>query len=186
MTLAGLGGEAAVGVRRRPLAQVDLGPAALAQVALLEAREQLVDELLVRLAEERVVEAEPRREQPEGLRVGLGLAERLDRRLVPGQVVVAPGEDHVEVLELRRRRQHHVGVGGGIGHELLEHDREQVLAAKAREHLFLVWGDGGRVRAPADERLDRGSSDSSVSAAPTCDMLIVRTGPGRNLAPCGR
>ena len=68
------------------------------------AGEQRVDELLVGVGEAGVVEAEPRREQPEGLGVRLGLAARLDRRLVPGQVVVAPGEDHVEVLELGRGR----------------------------------------------------------------------------------
>ena len=43
---------------------------------------------------------------------------------------MAPRLHDVEVLELGRRRQHHVGVAGRVGHELLGHDREQVLAGQ--------------------------------------------------------
>ena len=148
--------EAALRVRRRALAELDLLPAALPQAVLLEAGEQAVRELLVGLAEERILEAEAPRDQAEHLGVRLRLPARLDRGLVPGQVVMAPGEDHVEVLELRGRGEHHVGVCGGVGHELLEHDREQVLAPQAGEHALLIGRDRGGVRAPADERLHRG------------------------------
>ena len=86
---------------------------------------------------------------------GFASPQRLDRRLVEGEVVVAPGEDDVEVLELRGRRQDDVGVARGVGHELLEHDGEQVLAAQPGEHPLLVGGDLGRVRVPDDQRLDR-------------------------------
>ena len=68
---------------------------------------------------------------------------------------MAPGEQHVAVLELRGGRQHHVGAGGGVGHELLEHHHEEVVAAQAFEHALLVGGDRGRVRVPAHERLHR-------------------------------
>ena len=48
--------------------------------------------------------------------------------------MVTPQERRVEVLELRRDRQHDVGVAGGVGHELVEHNREQIVALKAGEH----------------------------------------------------
>ena len=68
---------------------------------------------------------------------------------------MAPRPDDVEVLELRRRRQDDVGVRGGVGHELLAHDREQVVAAQAREHPLLIGRDRRRVRVPDDQRRDR-------------------------------
>ena len=101
------------------------------------------------------IEAHARGKQPERLGGRLRLAERLDRGLVEGEVVMAPREERVEVLELRRRRQDHVGVPGGVGHELLDHEREQVLAAQAGQHALLLGRDLGRVRRPDDERCDR-------------------------------
>ena len=53
------------------------------------------------------------------LGVGHGLAERLDGRLVPPEVEVPPGLHRVGLLDLRRRREDHIGVPGRIGEELL-------------------------------------------------------------------
>jgi hypothetical protein len=69
--------------------------------------------------------------------------------------VVAPREHTVEVLELGRRRQHDVGVNRGVGHELLEHDGKQVLAAQSFQHPLLVGSDLGGIRRPDDQRFDR-------------------------------
>ena len=68
---------------------------------------------------------------------------------------MAPGPDDVEVLELRRRREDDVRVRGGVGHELLAHDREQVVAAQALEHALLIGRDRGGVRVPDDQGRDR-------------------------------
>ena len=152
LELAGLGDEVAVGVRRLALAEVDLGPAPLAEAVAREVLQQLLHQLLVGVGEAGVRQAEALGQQPEGLRVRLRLPQRLDRGLVPGHVVMAPGEEHVQVLELRGGRQHHVGMGRGVGHELLEHDREEVLPAEAFEHPLLIRGDVGRVGVPAHER----------------------------------
>ena len=43
----------------------------------------------------------------------------------------------------------------GVGHELLEHDGEEVVAAQPLEHPLLVGRDRRRVGVPADERLHR-------------------------------
>ena len=129
--LARLGAEASLGVRDRPLTEIDLGPAAFTQAVFLEALEELVDQLLVAVCEAGIVEPEARREQTKGLGVRLGLTERLDGRPAEGQIVVAPGEDHVQVLELRGGREHDVRVTSRVGHELLEHHGEQVVASQA-------------------------------------------------------
>ena len=113
------------------------------------------EQLLVRLGEARVVDAERARQQPEDLAVGARLAERSDRRLVEREVVVPPRPDDVEVLELRRRGEDHVRVARGVGHELLAHDREEVVAAQPREHALLIRRDRGGVRVPDDQRGDR-------------------------------
>ena len=88
--------EPAFGVRGGSLSEVDLEPAALAEVLerdpLRCAIEHRGEELLVGLLETSIVEAEPGGQQTEHLGVGLRLAERRDRRLVVGDVVVPPRE----------------------------------------------------------------------------------------------
>ena len=96
---------------------------------------------------------------------GLRLAERRDRGLVEQRVGVAVGSVHVEVLELRRRRQHVVGVVGGVGEEVLEHDREEVLAREAARDLRRVGRDRDRVAVVDDERLDLRPEARAVGAA---------------------
>ena len=94
---------------------------------------------------------------PEQLAVADRLAEWFDGRLVPAHPEVAPRRHHVGRLDLRRRRQHDVGVPGGVGEELLVHDREQVVAREAAPGQLGVRNDHERVgsstrsaRAPAD------------------------------------
>ena len=170
MRAAALGPEAAVGVRRRALAEIDLRHPRSRRPSL-EPGEQLLNELRVALAEARIVEAEPLGQEPEDLGVRHGLAARLDRGLVLRQVVVAPREDHVEMLELCRGREDDVGVLRGVGHELLEHDGEQVLAAQALEHPLLVGATTAGFEFQQTQRLDRRVQPGSVSASPSWDML---------------
>ena len=58
------------------------------------------------------------------------------------------------MLRLHRRRQDDVGVSGGVGHPLLEHDREQVLAREAGVHARVIGVARGGVRVEDDERGD--------------------------------
>ena len=73
-----------------------------------------------------------RGEQAENLGVRLGLAQRLDRRVVGDHVVVPVRPHHIEVFELCRRRQHDVRIIGRVGAKLLQYDGEQVLARETR------------------------------------------------------
>ena len=68
----------------------------------------------------------------EDLDVRLRLAGRRQRGPRQLQVVMAVGEVQVGVLEERGDRQQDVGVIGGVGLELLEHDGEQIVAAAGR------------------------------------------------------
>jgi hypothetical protein len=55
---------------------------------------------------------------------------------------MAVGEVYVQVLELRGRGQHVVRPVGGIGLEVFEHHREQVLARQALANGREVGRDG--------------------------------------------
>ena len=94
-------------------------------------------------------------EAPEDLAVRECLAQRLDRRLVERHVDAAPRRHQVEVLELGRRRQHDVRVRSGVGEELLDHDREQVVAPQPIEHAALVGRDRRGVGVVDDQRPHR-------------------------------
>ena len=75
------------------------------------------------------------REQPEDLGVRLGLAARLDRLLVDGEIEMPPREHHVVVLAGHGGGQHDVGVSRGVGDEMLGRDEEQILAAQPLDDL---------------------------------------------------
>ena len=62
---------------------------------------------------------------------------------------------HVDVLELRRGGQHEVGVVGGVGLEVFEHDGEEILAREARRDFARLRRDGDRVAVVDDQRIDR-------------------------------
>ena len=61
----------------------------------------------------------------------------------------------VVVLEKHGRRQDHVGHAGGLGHELLVHAHEQVLARKAALDAILLGRDRDRVGVLDQERGNR-------------------------------
>ena len=81
---------------------------------------------------------------------------------------------HVEVLELRRRRQHVVGVVGRVGLEVLEHDGEQVFAREAGRDGARLRRDRDRVAVVDDQRLDRRVGRLAQRSRPSVLMLIVR------------
>ena len=99
-----------------------------------------------------MVEAERAGEPAEDLAVREALAGRLDGRQVERDVVVPVGVVQVEVLRLHRRGQHDVGEVRRVGHALLEHDREQVLAREAGVHARVVGVAGGGVGVEDDHR----------------------------------
>ena len=81
----------------------------------------------------RMLGAEPRSPGPaDHLVVGAALARRLDQLGAELDVAVAAGLVDVVVLEEHRRGQHDVGHRGRLGHELLVHGDEQVLAQRSR------------------------------------------------------
>ena len=79
----------------------------------------------------------------------------LDRRLVPAQVQVTPRRHDVDRLDLRGGRQHDVGVQRRVGHELLVHHREQVVAQQALANELGVGRDHQRVDADHHHRVHR-------------------------------
>ena len=83
------------------------------------------------------------------------------------QVVVAVGEVEIGVLQERGHGQQDIGVIGGVGLELLQHDGEEVFAAQAAHHGVLIGRDGApgwSCRPPSPSRADR---SSVVSACPS-------------------
>ena len=103
----------------------------------------VLGELHVAHLELRIVETHRRGQQAEDLGVGLGLAARLDRLLVDGEIEVPPGEHHVVVLSRHGGGEDDVGVSGRIGDEVLGRHEEQIFAAKP-------FDDGVGLRCLAD------------------------------------
>ena len=93
---------------------------------------------------------------------------------------------HVDVLELRGGRQHVVGVVGGVGLEVLEHDGEQVLAREALRHLARLRRHRDRIAVVDDQRVDRRLAPAA-DASPIVLMLIVRgVRPAEQVGPLQR
>ena len=60
----------------------------------------------------------------------------------------------VVAFEEGRRRQHDVGVQRGVGHHLLEHDREQILAFEAAQDASLIRDRDRRVAVVDEQHVD--------------------------------
>ena len=146
--------KAPVGERRVGNRQADPAGRGLQRLESHRAAQRLRGQRLVAVAEARLVEAHRGGQAAEDLGVGQRLAERRNRRLVQQHVGVAVAGVQVEVLELRRRRQHPVGVVGGVGQEVLQHDGEQILPRKAARHLRRLRRHRDRVAVVDDQRLD--------------------------------
>ncbi len=62
------------------------------------------------------------------------------------------------MLQEGGRRQHDIGVVGGVGEELLVHHGEEVAAHQSPNHGVLVGSNGRGIRVVDEERLNRGPS----------------------------
>ncbi len=67
--------------------------------------------------------------------------------------VVEIGEDEVVEFEEAGGGQHVIGVDGGVGHEEVGHDGEQVLARQASADCFGAGTRGHNVVVPGEQRL---------------------------------
>ncbi len=68
---------------------------------------------------------------------------------------VARGGVQIVMFEEHGRRQDDIGIGRGVGQELLVHDREQILAREAGTHLAELGRDAQRVGVLDEHGLDR-------------------------------
>ena len=97
------------------------------------------------------------RERGEDLPVRSRLALGRDHRLRILEIEVAERAVQVRMLHRGRGRQHEVRVVCRVGHHLLVHHREEVLAGEPAQHQRLVRADGGGIRRVDVERLHRRS-----------------------------
>ncbi len=157
--------EAAVRERRDEPIHTRIGqPDVPARHQLVEARvrergvveiERLPHERLVGLGERGMIEPHRAGETAEEFGVGHTLAGRLDGAVIDEHVVVAIAPVDVHVLGLHRGRKQVVGVARGVGHEVLVHDGEQILAREPREHARAIRRNRCGVRVVDHEGLDR-------------------------------
>ena len=104
--------------------------------------------------------AEPLCECADHIVVGAGFRVRFDHPGAHQQVAVAAAHIDVVMLQEGRRRQHDVGIARGVGHELLVHGEEEVIAHESLTHLGrfrrhrrgvdVLHDDGGDRRAVAE------------------------------------
>ena len=66
------------------------------------------------------------------------------------------------MLELRRRREDPVGVVAGVGAEVLEDHREEILARHPTCHGEMIGGDRRGVRVVDHERTHRRAADPRI------------------------
>src|SRR5262249_11379229 len=89
----------------------------------------------------------------------VGVRTRLANRINdwPPQIHVqrTVGFGEVVAFEKRRRRQHDIGKECGVGHHLIEHDREQVLTLQSLEDAILIGNSRRRIAVVDEQHLDR-------------------------------
>ena len=92
---------------------------------------------------------------------------------------VALGE--IVRLQKCRGRQNHVGVSRGVGHHLIEDDREEILSGHALEHALLFGHRRDRVAVVDEQRLDRriGGSVQRAAELVHVDHRVSGSGPSQ-------
>ena len=154
------------------------------EVAVARFAQGPVDDLARAHRERRVLGAETLRQRDDHLVVRAAALRRLDDLRRELQVLVAARGVDVVVFEEHRRGQHDVGVARRVGHELLVHAGEQVLAREAVPHLLLMrarrragWcsGSASPHRRAALQRL-------RVAGQDRADPRLVESGGRRNRA----
>ena len=99
--------------------------------------------------------AEALRESAKNLVVGAALARRVDELRPDLEMLVAAAGIEIVVLHEHGRGQHDIGHERRLGHELLVHADEEILAGKTPFHELLLRRDGDRVGVLDQHRLDR-------------------------------
>ena len=85
--------------------------------------------------------AEPPRQRADHLVIGAAFAGRLDQLRSEQNVLAAAGRIDIVVLDEHGGGQHHVGHLRRVGHELLVHAHEQIVAGKAALDRVLIGRD---------------------------------------------
>ena len=109
--------------------------------------------------------SEPPRERADDVVVRAAFAGRIDRLRRELEVLVGARGIEVVVLEEHRRRQDDVGMARGVGHELLVHADEQIVAGKTAPHRLLVRRDHHRVGVLDQHRPDRAAALQRLAVA---------------------
>ena len=128
------------------------------------------------------LEAEPAGQLAKHVVVGPALAAGRNRRRVVHHVVMAVRAVDVDLLELRGRRQHEIGVIDGIGGIELVHDDEQIVASEPLDDFLLVRGHGRGVAVVHVEGPDGGPGSSPAKCLAELvhiDQTACRAAKGR-------
>ena len=75
--------------------------------------------------------------------------------------------DDVQMLELRGGGQQDIRVVRSVGLEMLQHDREQIVACKTRRNALRIRCDGHRIRVVNDDGFDL-RTESNVATMQQC------------------
>ena len=125
-------------------------PADAAQLVVVDRRQRRPQQRVVVVEQRRLGVAHGSAEASEHLGVRARFARGFDRRGVPADPQVTPGEHDVVALDLRGGREHDVGVASGVGDELLVDDGEQVVTLHAPPDEFGLRHGHQRVAVPVD------------------------------------
>ena len=104
-------------------------------------------------------------ERLQHLVVGAAFAGRIDQLGADRNMLVAAAVIEIVMLHEHGRRQHDIGHRSRLGHELLVHGDEQVLAGKTLAHQGLLRRHGHRVGVLDQHRLDRRSALQRLGVA---------------------
>ena len=119
----------------------------------------------------------------EDLAVADRFTARLDRRIVPTQPEMSPRRDDIGGFDLRRRRQHDVGIARRVGDELFVHDGEEVVAHHAGADLLAVRRDHQWIASPHHHRPDRRTGRFRQDLAETTHVDPSRPAVAEQLGP---
>ena len=120
------------------------------------------EQFLVGVGESGFVESHGPGESTEQLRVRHRVADRGDRGVVDAEIQAAPRRHDIELFDLGGGRQDHVGVAGRVGHELLVHHREEVVASSPRRVSSVFGTDTSGLPFHASSTSTGGSTVGSV------------------------
>ncbi len=124
-----------------------------------------IDQFARRHGKARMLGAQPLGQRADHLVVVAAFAGRLDQLRPEQDVLAAAGGVEVVVLDEHGGGQDHVGDLGGVGHELLVHADEQIVAGKAALDRLLVGRDRNRIGVLDQQRGDRRAAEQRLRVA---------------------